>query len=251
MISIRIAQRHKKVNMNIALIFAGGTGHRMNTKTLPKQFLELHNKPIIIYTIEQFDNHPDIDAIVIACLEPWIAYLRKLLEKFSIGKVASIVPGGSNGQESIRNGVNSAWELFPEDSIVLVHDGVRPLVDAATISSCIAKTIACGNAITVVPATETIVKESGSRVTDIVDRSECVMAKAPQCFILDDLKKAHDRAITEGLLSFIDSASLMRYYGYELYTVEGEPENIKITTPSDFYIFRALTDARENSQIFG
>ena len=237
--------------MNIALIFAGGTGQRMNTKTRPKQFLELHGKPIIVYTLEQFENHPQIDHIVVVCLESWIPFLEKLLVRFDITKVSSVVPGGASGQDSIRNGVMSAYEQFPADSVLLVHDGVRPLVDAATISACIEKTLECGNAITTVPAIETIVKESDSKVTDIVDRKECVMAKAPQCFRLGELKAAHDRARQDGLGDFIDSASLMRHYGHSLFTVQGSPENIKITTPSDFYIFRALTDARENSQIFG
>ena len=237
--------------MNIALIFAGGTGQRMNTRTRPKQFLELLGKPIIVYTIEQFVSHSDIDGIVVVCLEDWIPFLSKLLVKFDISKVMSIVPGGKSGQASIRNGIESACELAPQDSIVLVHDGVRPLVDEGTISFCIETANEFGNAITVVPATETIVKESGGVVTDIVDRKECVMAKAPQCFVLSELKEAHDRAELDGLDEFIDSASLMRHYGYELHTVEGAFENIKITTPSDFYTFRALVDARENSQIFG
>lgn len=239
------------MSKNVALIFAGGTGQRMNTKTRPKQFLELHGKPIIIYTLEQFENHPDIAGIVVVCLESWIPFLEKLLARYDIAKVSAVVPGGASGQESIRNGVYKASELYPEDSIVLVHDGVRPLVDAATISACIEKTEECGNAITTVPAIETIVREDGGKVTDIIDRKECVMAKAPQAFRLGELKAAHDRSVADGRDDFIDSASLMRHYGHELFTVEGSPENIKITTPSDFYTFRALVDARENSQIFG
>lgn len=237
--------------MNIALIFAGGAGYRMNTKTQPKQFLELHGKPIIVYTLELFETHPEIDHIVVVCLKDWIAYLEGLLEKFAITKVVSIVPGGESGQESICHGIESAYSLFPEESIVLVHDGVRPLVDEKTISACIAQTKKSGNAITVVPATETIVMEQGGIVSSIVDRTECVMAKAPQCFILRDLRKAHESARQDGLDSFIDSASLMHHYGHRLATVEGNTENIKITTPADFFIFRALVDARENSQIFG
>lgn len=237
--------------MNVALIFAGGTGQRMNTRTRPKQFLELHGKPIIIYTLEEFEEHPDIDAIVVVCLESWIPAFRKMLKKFGIEKVADVVPGGDSGQGSIRNGVYRAAELFPGDSILLVHDGVRPLVDAQTISACIASAQEKGNAITVVPAIETIVREEDGKVTDIIDRKECVMAKAPQCFVLDDLREAHEHAAEDGREDFIDSASLMRFYGHDLYTVEGSPQNIKITTPSDFYTFRALADAREESQVFG
>lgn len=237
--------------MNIALIFAGGTGQRMNSKTRPKQFLELHGKPIIIYTIEAFERHPRIDGIVIACLEPWIPYLQNLLKRFGITKVSAIVPGGANGQESIYNGLAKASELYPSESVVLVHDGVRPLVNGETISACINKTLEAGSAITVVPAIETVVRTEDGVITEIIDRHTCSMARAPQAFILGELVAAHEQAKAEGLDDFIDSASLMRHYGHPLHVVEGTPENIKITTPSDFYEFRALVDALEDSQIFG
>ena len=237
--------------MNVALIFAGGTGQRMNTKTRPKQFLELHGKPIIVHTLEQFDAHPLIDGIVVVCLSEWIPFLERSLDKFGVGKVAAVVPGGKSGQESIRNGIWKISELYPEDSIVLVHDGVRPLVDEETIESCIICACEKGNAITVAPAIETIVKVDGDEVIDIVDRSACRMARAPQCFVLRDLKEAHETSLRQGLKDFIDSASMMRHYGHELHIVEGKADNIKITTPADFFLFRAIVDARENSQIFG
>lgn len=237
--------------MNCALIFAGGTGQRMNSKTRPKQFLELHGKPIIIYTLEVFENHPDIDSIVVVCLESWIPFLLKKIQHYGISKVIDVVPGGESGQASIRNGVNALYEKCPGSSTVLVHDGVRPLVDEETISRCIAGVAENGNAITAVPAIETIVQETNGAITDIIDRKACMMAKAPQSFVLKELKQAHDKAVEDGLGDFIDSASLMRHYGHDLFVVEGGPENIKITTPSDFYTFRAFVDARENSQIFG
>ena len=238
--------------MNIALIFAGGTGQRMNTKTKPKQFLELHGKPILVYTLEQFQKHDEIDAIILVMLESWIDYSRTLIEQYHLTKVTAIVPGGSTGQESIYNGVKTASELFPMESVILIHDGVRPLVDGKTISSNIACVKQNGSAITVSPAIETtVIKNEQGMVGDIIDRSRCQLAKATQSFFLHDLWNAHCKAIDDGNLNFIDSACLMRHYGYPLYTIEGSPENIKITTPSDFYTFRALEDARENSQIFG
>lgn len=237
--------------MNCALIFAGGTGQRMNTKTRPKQFLELHGKPIILYTIEVFENHPDIDAIVVVCLEEWIPFLEKKLVHYDIEKVVAVVPGGATGQESIRHGLDALAERVGEEATVLVHDGVRPLISPETISECIASVEERGSAITVTPAIETIVQEEHGEVVNVIERQACRMAKAPQCFSLGELLDAHRRAQEDGLGDFIDSASLMRYYGHTLYTVEGTPENIKITTPSDFYIFRAFVDARENSQIFG
>ena len=238
--------------MNIAVIFAGGTGQRMNTKTLPKQFLELHGKPILVYTLEHFEKHRQIDGIVLVCVQDWLDYCEELLQKYHIKKVKAVVPGGQSGQESIRNGLNKAAELFPQDSVVLIHDGVRPLIDEETISKDIASVQQHGSAITVSPAIETIALRSDTgEVGEIIERSRCQMAKAPQCFYLKDILSAHKKAQQENRNDFIDSASLMRHYGHSLFTVEGPTENIKITTPSDFYLFRALLDARENSQIFG
>lgn len=238
--------------MNIAVIFAGGTGQRMNTASRPKQFLELHGKPILIYTLELFQNHPLIDGIVLVCLEGWIGYAKELLTKFHITKVSEIVPGGVNGQDSIFKGLACSYKHYPADSIVLIHDGVRPLINEETITNAIETVKRNGNAITVSPAIETIVlKQHDGNVGEILERSNCEMAKAPQCFYLSDIYDAHLRSQREGKTDFIDSASLMKYYGHKLTTVEGPSENIKITTPSDFYIFRAIIDARENLQILG
>lgn len=238
--------------MNIALIFAGGTGQRMNTASKPKQFLELHGKPIIIYTLEHFQHHPKIDGIVVVCLEDWIPYCKELLEKFHISKALDVVPGGINGQESIYNGLVAAHNRYPADAVVLIHDGVRPLINEQIITDDILCVNEHGSAITVSPAIETIVlKQKNGHVGNIFDRSECEMAKAPQCFYLGDIFANHERAKAEGKLDFIDSASLMQHYGCELSTVVGPPENIKITTLADFYIFRAIIDARENMQILG
>ncbi len=238
--------------MNIALIFAGGTGQRMNSKSTPKQFLKLHSKPIIVYTIEQFNDHPEIDGIVVACLASHINYMEQLKKQFSLDKIKAIVPGGATGQESIYNGLAAIEEHFPADSTVLVHDGVRPLIDDETISACIECVEKHGNAITVVSAQETVVADcKEGMVGEILNRSRCQMARAPQCFKLNELIGCHRKAREENRDDFIDSASIMQNYGYELYTVEGKRENIKITTPMDFYIFRAIIDVRENSQIFG
>lgn len=239
--------------MNIALVFAGGTGQRMNTASKPKQFLELHGKPIIIYTLEYFQKHSQIDGIVVVCLESWIDYCENLLKKYQIDKVLKIVPGGNSGQESIFNGLEAAHQIsVNEQDIVLIHDGVRPLINEALITNCIASVKKHGNAITVSPAIETILlKTEDGDIGNILKRSECEMAKAPQCFYLNDIYSCHLKAKAAGKDDFIDSASLMQYYGYKLNAVEGPLENIKITTPADFYIFRAIMDARENLQILG
>ena len=237
--------------MNIAVVFAGGTGQRMHTKTKPKQFLELHGKPILVYTLEEFNNHPEIDGIILVVLNEWISYCESLVKKYDLYKVKDIVAGGSTALSSQKNGLDRAAELFDGDSVVLIHDGVRPLIDSDTIS----KNIECvkehGTAITVTPAIEKItVKSESGEVGEIIERAKVDMAKAPQSFKLKDIIYVHNKALEEQK-SFIDSASMMKFYGYKLYTVEGKPENIKITTPNDFYMFRAMVDARENSQIFG
>ena len=237
--------------MNVAIIFAGGVGRRMNTKSTPKQFLTLHEKPILIHTLEVFQNCADIDAICIACLESHIDYTRSLCEKFCITKVKWIVPGGATGQQSIFNGVKTVYENCPADSIVLLHDGVRPNIDTDLVSRNIESVKQYGTAVSCAAATETPaeIDENGNIYTIYV-REKAVIAKAPQSFYLGELYDAHLKAREEEK-EFIDSASLMRNYGHTLHTVECKWDNIKITNPSDFYIFKAILEAKENSQIFG
>ena len=238
--------------MNTAVIFAGGTGTRMRTTGRPKQFLELHNKPIIIHTIECFENHPEIDSIVVVCIESWIDYLKTQIARFGIRKVVRIVPGGNSSQESTRNGLYAVADIQdPQDTIVLIHDGVRPLINDQLISDNIRMVKEKGNAITTVSAIETIITvNEQSQIESVIDRSKCCMARAPQSFWLSDIIDIHERAIRDDY-QVIDSASLMIHYGKELNIVEGPRENIKITTPADFYVFRAIVDARENAQILG
>ncbi|BDD40450.1 MULTISPECIES: 2-C-methyl-D-erythritol 4-phosphate cytidylyltransferase [Streptococcus] len=234
------------------VIFAGGSGSRMKTTTKPKQFLELHGKPIIIHTIEHFENHPLIDQIVIVCIEGWIDYLETLLSKYQIKKVKKVVPGGKTGQMSIYNGLEVLSESVHSEDIVLIHDGVRPLIDADTITNNIECVRKNRTAITVKPVIETVIQvDENNAITDVVDRDSCQTAVAPQSFYLSDILSLHLKAQEDGLTSMTDSATLVRHYGLELFTVMGGAENIKITTPSDFYIFRAIYDSRENAQIFG
>lgn len=241
--------------MNLGVIFAGGCGTRMNTKSKPKQFLDLNGKPIIIYTIELFDNHPQIDGIVVVCIESWIPYLKKMIRKFEITKVVRIVPGGNSGQESIYNGLCAAEDFTKEkneqNSIVLIHDGVRPLITEETITDNIEKVKECGSCITTVPAIETVIVDNHDGTLNIPKRSDCLMARAPQSFFLDDIIGAHRRSQKEGITSFIDSCSLMSHYGYKLGLVQGPMENIKITTPTDYFVLRAMVEVHENQQIFG
>ena len=239
--------------MNIAVIFAGGVGKRMHSKDIPKQFLKLHDKPIIIHTLELFQNSPEIDAIVISCLADYIGYMGKLTQKFNLNKVQKIVPGGKSGQESIYNGLKAAEAVGNRDEdIVLIHDGVRPLITEKTIKDNIENVKKYGSAITSVKAKETILLvDDDEAIKNVPARAYARLARAPQSFYLDDILTAHEKAISENKFDFIDSCSMMTYYGKKLYLVDGPQENIKITTPDDFYTMRALLDARENAQIYG
>lgn len=240
--------------MNIAVIFAGGVGSRMHSKQRPKQFLEMYNKPIIIHTLEYFENHAEIDAIVVACVEDWIPYLEELLLKFRIAKVRKVVPGGKTGQLSIYQGLCAAKEVAgDEKSVVLIHDGVRPLINEKVITDNIASVKKYGSAITTAVVKETIlvVKDDEGVIDYVPSRKNSRVAKAPQSFWLDDILDAHHCALAEGQIDFIDSCTMMQYYGKQLHLIDGPYENIKITTPDDFYTMRAILEARENAQIYG
>lgn len=237
--------------MNIAVVFAGGVGKRMHSKDRPKQFLLVHGKPIIIHTVEAFLNHEDIDGIIISCVEEWIPYMHELVYRYRIDKVRSIIPGGKTGQLSIYNGLLEVERLFGvENNIVLIHDGVRPLVDKETISENIKMVKDKGSAITCKPSQETLIIVNGENQVKLVpNRSESRLAVAPQSFWLADILEAERLAIADGIMDIIDCCTLMRKYGRELSVVMCSSDNIKITTPEDFYIFRALYEARENKQL--
>ena len=238
--------------MNFVVIFAGGSGTRMHTKSRPKQFLEYNGKPIIIYTLELFDNHPMIDAIVVACVEEWIPFLEKMLKKFEINKVKQIVTGGETGQDSIYNGLVAACNLSEGDyDVVLIHDGVRPLITGQTITDNINKVREEGSCITCVPATETFIVNQPDGSLEIPTRADSLIARAPQSFYLRDILAMHEKARAEGKHDFIDSCSMMHHYGYKLGKVIGPMENIKITTPTDYFVFKAMVEVHENQQIFG
>lgn len=238
---------------NIAIIFAGGSGARMGSG-LPKQFLEVNGKPIIIYTLEIFEEHPDIDSIYIACKADYIAKLDKLVKRFLITKVKKIVPGGETGQGSIYNALKAAADENPEDSMVLIHDGVRPCISADTIDAVLRCAEKNGNAVTCTALFETpVVSENGDFVEDLPSRDKFYTAQAPQCFKLGDVIEAHEKVRTgnpdyEGI---IDTCTLMKKMGTEVAIVKGPRGNIKVTTPEDLYLFRAMIQYHETEHVFG
>ena len=218
----------------------------------PKQFLELYGKPIIIYTLEVFDRHPDIDDIVIPCVEGWESYLEDLLDKFRIKKVSKIVTGGRNTQESKMHALEYMKSYCQDDDIVLLHDAVRPLITEQLISENIASVRKYGSAITAVPFTETgIVSEDMENTNKSIIRNTLFIAKAPQSFYFKDVYNAHKLGEDMPYTVTIDTCSLMTELGQTLHLVPCTTTNIKITTPEDYYVFKALVDLRENSDVFG
>lgn len=235
-----------------ALIFAGGVGTRMHTNALPKQFLMVHGKPVIVYTIQAFEKLDAVDDICVVCTPDWVEHMNSLVDEFLLGKVSLVVPGGSTALESQRIGLEALDSCGASgEDVVLIHDGVRPLIDGETIRSCIDSVEIYGSAVTVAPAIETIATlDADGNISSTVRRSDCVLARAPQAFHLGEMLAVHRRAQADGL-TFVDSATMMTHYGHKAHAVEGKPENIKVTTPSDYFTMRALLDARECEQIGG
>ena len=237
--------------MITALIFAGGTGKRMNSRSKPKQFLERHGKPIIIYTLEHFEYHEKIDNIVVVCLEDWIEELRGLLRRYGITRVDRIVHGGQTGHDSIHRGLLAMKEFASDEDIVLIHDGVRPLINEDLITQNIEAVNRHGSAITVEAAFESVIqRKDGKTICNVPTRAEMYTAKAPQSFHYGDRLRLYERAAQDQIKT-IDSAHLCSLYHAPMHIVLSTKNNIKITEPADFYIYRALYEALEGQQIFG
>ena len=238
--------------MNVAIVFAGGTGQRMKNSAKPKQFLELYGKPIIIYTLEVFEAHPQIDEIVIPCVAGWAQHLEELLQKFDIKKVTKILEGGKDTQESKMNALGYLKTRCTPKDVVLLHDAVRPLITEKMISDNISAVLVHGSAITTVPFTETGIVSADQKTTNkTIVRNTLYVAKAPQGFFFEDVLAAHEAGQNMPYSITIDTCSLMTELGKTLHMVPCETTNIKITTPEDFFVFKALIDLRESADIWG
>ncbi len=237
--------------MTTALIFAGGTGSRMNTRSKPKQFLEIHGKPVIVYTLEHFEYHDQVDNIVVVCLQDYIEELNGLLRRFGITKVRKIVPGGETGHDSIRLGLLAMKDFAEDDDIVMIHDGVRPLINGELLTLNIEAVKKYGNAITCEPDKESQIRSvDGQTVSEMPPRDQMYTAKAPQSFYYGAIMRLYEMAHRDGIRS-IDSSHLCSIYREPMHIVSSTKNNMKITEPADFYICRALYDAQESQQVFG
>lgn len=233
--------------MNIAVIIAGGCGHRMKNE-IPKQFLNVNDKPVVVYTLEAFQEHPGIDEIGVVCIDGWETILSAYAKQYKITKLRWVVPGGDCGQASIRHGVEEAEKHYSPDDILLIHDAIRPNVSADIISDCIAQCQAHGSAVSVVPCNTAVLLKSGPESSEkIVDRNTLALTQTPQAFTLKKLSWAHKEALARGITNSVASCTLMAELGEKLYFSVGSETNIKLTTPDDLLIFKALLTLSGNS----
>lgn len=238
--------------MNYALIFAGGTGQRMGKSSKPKQFLELYGKPVIVYTLEVFESHPVIDGIIVSCVSGWIDYFNALVQRYGLKKVIKVVQGGKTSQESKLNALRALRGISDPTDLILMHDAVRPLITHELIDRNIECACKFGNAITVDPFIETgVVSSDGVSVDEVIDRSKLYIAKAPQTFRFQDVLRAHEAAVSMPDHVTIDTCTIMTELGVDLHFVQCDDTNIKITTPGDFYVFKALYDLKESRDVLG
>lgn len=226
--------------MNIALIIAGGVGARMH-QNIPKQFLTVEERPVIVYTLEAFQRHSDIDAIAVVCLEGWENVLWAYANQFNITKLKHIIPGGKNGQDSIRNGVYELEKHYSSDDIVLIHDAIRPLVSQEIISDCIVKTKQHGCAIATIPCAEAMVITEDSETSEACyPRDNLKRTQTPQGFSIGKICDLHRRALEKGITNSVASVTLMIEMGEKVYFSAGSEKNLKLTTIEDIDIFKAL-----------
>ena len=241
---------------NIAIIFAAGSGKRLNklAYATPKQFLNIFGKPIIIYTLEHFEHHPLIDEIYIAVQPKYTDKMKKLINYYNIKKVKEITQGGDTAQESVYNTLKCAGKYNTNDAIVLIHDGVRPNITKDVIT----KNIECakknGNAVTCRPCYETVlISDNGINPSIVPFRNNTYTAQAPQTFHLKEIIDAHDeiRKTNPTYENLVDSCTIFNYLQKKTYMTEGNLGNIKITTPEDMYLLRALINYKEDLDAYG
>lgn len=242
--------------MNYAIVLAAGVGQRMRSGGLPKQFLKLMGKPVIIYTLEKFENSNDIDKVIVVCHGSYIDHMKSLIKTYQMEKIETIIVGGNDRQSSLKKGLDAIKELGGTDSdIVVIHDGVRPLVTQNTIHENIRVAKKYGCAITVHPVTESVVI-TNSETADMEDfkkRSDTYSLTAPQTFQLGKIVDAFEQIenVEQGDVPLLDAAMVYAKAGGEVHLVKEQGTNIKITTPEDFYFLKAILELEENKYIFG
>ncbi len=226
--------------MNIALILAGGSGKRTE-QDIPKQFLNVYDKPIIIYTLEVFQKHSDIDGIIVSCLAGWEEILRAYAGEYGISKLKWVVSGGENGQASARKALEALQGICGEKDVVIIHDAVRPMVSSDVISDCIATCKCRGNGLSAIRCQETIVQTDDGFSGDVnIHRDNIMRVQTPQAYFYERAMWAHRTAVEKGITDAVYTNTLMLDLGERVYFSKGSTKNIKITTIEDVEIFKAL-----------
>ncbi len=223
-----------------ALIFAGGVGSRMKSSDIPKQFIDVDGKPIIIRTLEHFAKHEEVDDIVISCIADKIDYLRGLIEMHNVGKVVSIVAGGANGHQSIHNGLVEIEKRAVPSDVVLICDGVRPMLSKKLISDCIETAREFETAVPVTPSIDSVLESpDGETCSKSLPRKQMFITQAPQGYTMRKIMWAHDEAEKRGITNPISSSELLIELGETVRIFQGIRENIKVTTPEDLQTLRS------------
>lgn len=239
------------MSRTIAIIIAGGSGQRMG-QDIPKQFINVYDKPILIYTLEGFQRHPQVDAIEVVCLDGWHEIVWAYAKQFGVTKLQWVVSGGSSGQESIRNGVYHLEDKCEADDIIIIHDGIRPLVDATVLTDVIMKAKQYGNGVTSMPYNEQIFvvdKDDESTTTQYIPRETLRRVATPQAYRFGKLDWAYHEAFEKeiGIYGSSYTNTMMVELGERLYFAAGSDKNIKLTTKDDLEMFKGyLKKDKEN-----
>lgn len=235
--------------MNIAILTAGGIGSRTH-QDIPKQFLNVENKPIIIYTLEAFQQHPNIDEICVVILEGWESILWAYAKQFNITKLKYVVTGGATGQESIFNGLSEIKNNHADNDVIVIHDGNRPMVSQDIITDNLVKQKIYGSAVATIPCTEVVFVSTNKIDSDkSIPRENLQRTQTPHSYYLKDIWEAHMLAKKKGIENMAASCSLMEALGQRTYFSQGSEKNLKITTVEDIEIFKALLAAKKDEWI--
>lgn len=233
--------------MTVALIIAGGVGQRMG-QDIPKQFLNINDKPVLVYTMDRFQNNEQVDGIVVTTLPGWIDFVWAYARQFGISKLKSVVPGGATGHDSIHNGIEEVAKHYPQDTAVMIHDGIRPMVEDEVIADNLRVYAEKGNATVTIPSVEVLfVTEDPQCSNKSIDRSKVFRTQTPQTFRLDKILWAHREKEQRDLPDPIASCQLFEMLGETVYFSKGNSKNIKLTTMSDIDIFKSLLTAQKSS----
>lgn len=226
--------------MNIALILAGGYGSR-TAQDIPKQFINVYDKPLIIYTLENFERHLEIDGIAVVCLEGWHDVLRAYARQYKIKKLKWIINGGNDGQESTGKGIEALKDICSESDIIMVHDAIRPFIPSEVISDGIRKCMEKGSGLSAVRCQETIVRtKDGISGSENIDRKEVMRVQTPQAYRYGKALWAYEEAGRQGIKGEVYINTLMLRLGEKLYFSKGTEKNVKVTTVDDLEVFKAL-----------